>query len=171
MKDLYKLKNDIRIYLDVNEDLLHMLGCTGVTRLNLPYMYFYRDDISVKSLKFTNYYFYKSFLSFFHYLYIYNIRIYFFKLKFSGLGYRMRRITERLYRFFFRLPNYVYLHIPSGILAMIKRKRVIFYSNNSYRLRILVNKLLLLKQFFPYDPPAFTYRRRIYLLKPGKKPF
>jgi len=167
----YWLTNKINFYFNKNKNLFYCQSISGITYLYLPFYYFYTNYSESKSFKFVNYYSFKSYLSFLNRLYSFSFKLFFFKLKLKGLGYRIKRITKYLFRLFFTLPNYIYLHIPFNVIVKHRRKRLIFISNNLIRLRIIIFRLLLLKQFLPYDTMALNHKGRIFLLKPGKKPF
>lgn len=95
--------------------------------------------------------------------------IFFFKLHLKGLGYRIRRISKNLYKFFFIYTNFFYLHLPSSVLLKIKRRRLVFFGFNLNVLRTVLVNLLLLNKMFVYTIRGFLFPRQIILLKPGKK--
>lgn len=87
---------------------------------------------------------------------------YFVELELIGLGFRVKKITNLLYRFFWGHANYLYFFVPKGVLvqhSFMFRKLFVFGVNHS-----LVNDLssffLLLKKLNAY--------RITGMLRPGK---
>lgn len=54
--------------------------------------------------------------------------IYFFRLNLKGLGYRVVKICKNLYKFYFIMSNYYYLHLPLSVLLKYKSRKLFFYS-------------------------------------------
>lgn len=96
-------------------------------------------------------------------------KVFFVKLKVRGLGYRFKRISSNLYRFYFTRTNYIYLHRPKDVIIKSRKRRIILLSYNVQQLHMIFNHLLLLHKVGPYNRRGFTYPRRIIKLKPGKK--
>ena len=72
------------------------------------------------------------------------------RIKIKGLGYRIRKVTQELYYFFFNYTNMFYFNIPNNILIKWYKKRIILLSNDFYLLKILFAHILLLKKLGPY---------------------
>ena len=96
-------------------------------------------------------------------------RLFFFKLKMRGLGYRVRRITRFLYRFYFTKTNYIYLHLPAKVFIFLRKRRLFFASRQKDLLNQLVKQILRLHQPSPYNKRGFTFPRYLRRRKPGKK--
>lgn len=96
-------------------------------------------------------------------------RLFFFKLKMRGLGYRVRRITRLLYRFYFTKTNYIYLHLPANVWIFLRKRRLFFVSRQKDLLNQLVKHILRLHPPSPYNKRGFTFPRYLRRRKPGKK--
>lgn len=96
---------------------------------------------------------------------------YFFKIKVRGLGYRIKKMTNNLFRFFMGTTNYLFFHVPENILVRARRRRMLLVSVNKEKLNLVFSHLILLKQIIPYKLRGIFYPKQIILLKPGKKSF
>lgn len=96
-------------------------------------------------------------------------RLFFFKLRMRGLGYRVRKITNNLYRFYFTKTNYIHLHLPPKIFLYLRKRRLFFISRKKEILYQLVKHILSLHAKIPYNKRGFTYPRHLLRRKPGKK--
>ena len=106
-----------------------------------------------------------QFIFSYKYLFFFN----FVKLKIKGLGYRIKKISDNLLRFFFGSTNFFYLHIPLNVIAKVKKRRILLVSNNLVILKSLLAHLLLLKKLNVYRIRGLVYPRQIITLKIGKK--
>ena len=97
--------------------------------------------------------------------------IFFLKLKVRGLGYRIKKITSNLFRFFIGTTNYYYLHIPFSFYIKARRRRMIAFSNDKKLLSDIFMGIVALKKLIPYKLRGFFLPRQIVLMKPGKKRF
>lgn len=86
-----------------------------------------------------------------------------------GLGYRFRRITSFLFRFYFTRTNYIYFHCPRSILLLSRKRRVILVSSDKHKLHLVFSHIMKLHRVGPYNKRGFTYPRRVFRRKPGKK--
>lgn len=86
-----------------------------------------------------------------------------------GLGYRVRKITSSLFRFYFTKTNYIYFHLPPSIFLAIRKRRLFFLSHQKDLLASLVKHILTLHHESPYNRRGFTFSRYIRRRKPGKK--
>lgn len=86
-----------------------------------------------------------------------------------GLGYRFRRITPLLSRFYFTKTNYIYFHHPASFFLVSRKRRVIMLSYDRQLLHTVFSHILRLHKAGPYNKRGFTYPRRIFRRKPGKK--
>lgn len=116
----------------------------------------------------------KNFISFIRnlcYSFSRNISVYFYKLRIKGLGYRIKRINDDLYRFFFTSVNFFYLHVPFDVLLKSKGRKLLIISRDLQKFRLLLVDLLLLKKLSVYRIRGLVYPKQIILMKPGKKRF
>jgi hypothetical protein len=142
----------------------------GVFVLRLPSIYFLQQQEEFSfSLRFLQK---SSFRSFFQ-CFSAKLKIYFyyFKIKVRGLGYRIKKLTNNLFRFFLGTTNYFFFHVPEDILVRARRRRMLLVSYNKEKLNLVFSHLLLLKQLIPYKLRGVFYPKQVILLKPGKKSF
>ena len=97
--------------------------------------------------------------------------IYSFKMKLKGLGFRIRKISSRLYRFFFNMVNFFYFHVPQTIILKKYRRFLLFVACDLHVLRLNTVHILLLYNLIPYKIRGLTFPREIIWMKPGKKKF
>jgi hypothetical protein len=173
---MYILKNyifnkSLNVAFFKNNNILMLSDFLGSTFFYLPSFFFYL--VSPKSINFIflNYYFFKSFVSHFFYKYISLNFLYVTRLKMKGLGYVIRKITDKLFSFCFFYINFFYLHVPINVIPRSYRKKIIFISNNLEILNMLLKNILLLKKIGPYKFLGLRYPKQIMLLKKksGKK--
>lgn len=86
-----------------------------------------------------------------------------------GLGYRFKRITSSLFRFYFTKTNYIYFHCPLSIYLFSRKRKVILLSSNKHLLHLVFSHILRLHKSGPYNKRGFTFPRRVFRKKPGKK--
>jgi len=95
----YKLPQSFKFYFFGNYIMLK--GRNGTLLIKLPPFYFSRHNKCSYTFMLVNYSYYRGFLSSIttalKNLYLYN----FFKLRLKGLGFRVRKISQCLYKFFF----------------------------------------------------------------------
>src|SRR5687767_2707521 len=59
----------------------------------------------------------------------YSYKVFFFKLKLRGLGYKIvSYFNRKLIRFFFAYNHFLYLHVPKNVFFKRIKRRFIFYS-------------------------------------------
>lgn len=88
-----------------------------------------------------------------------------------GLGFRIRKITSRVYRFFWGHANYVYLFTPSTALVEYDHdNRMIFlFSAHVSVVNDLASYLMILKRLSVYRVAGFVRPGRIIRLNSGKQ--
>jgi ribosomal protein L6P/L9E len=96
---------------------------------------------------------------------------YFLKLSLKGLGYRLFKITNDLYQFYFTMTNFLYFHVPEDVIFKVKVRQILLISHNYQLVRMVMVHLLLLKRLTVYRLRGIFYPRQIITLKPGKKAF
>jgi hypothetical protein len=158
-------------YFSKNNSLFLLKGLKGFYVLHLSSYFFFKILQSGLSFIFFSKYFFKSFIRNFLLFCRYLISTYYFKLKLKGLGFRVKRISNRLYRFFFTFVNFFYFHVPYGVILKTKGRRLFFFSLDVGLLRIVIAHLLLLKKLIVYRIRGLLYPRQIVIMKPGKKKF
>ena len=166
------LSKNIHIFYLRKNSLILLKGLFGLVVLRLPMYYFYKiNNINDFSFMFLKKYFFKSFLSHLNNFIKKISFIYFFRLRIKGLGYRIRKFTNNLYRFFFTSTNYFYFHVPKNILIKYKLRKLILISNDLVALKTILAHLLMLKKIIPYFLRGLFSPKSLIVLKPGKKAF
>ncbi len=168
-KKKYYLSKDLDFLFFQKSSYFFIKSYFGTTTLNLPSFYFYFiynnyfSFIFLSKIKFFN--IFSNFLNCYKSLFLLN----FVKVKIRGLGYRIKKISSNLYRFFFGFTNYIYFHIPENIVVQIKKRRMLLISNNLVILKTILAQLLLLKKLSIYFIRGLVYPHQIFLLKSTKK--
>jgi ribosomal protein L6P/L9E len=112
---------------------------------------------------------FKMFITNFMFFFNKCFRFYFFKLRLRGLGYRIKKITTKLYRFFFAFNHYFYFHISKDIFFKHKKRNLIIFSNNLVKLNDIFSHLLLLKKLDLYERNnTFIISKKILFFKKRK---
>src|SRR2546422_8880735 len=111
---LYKffVSEDIKLIFSKDSNVVFIYYKKYGIILKMPNLYFFKickNGVNFIFLK--NYHFFSVIKQFFN-LYSLVIKIYYFKLKLKGLGYRIKRVGKNLYRFFFAYKHYFYFHVP-----------------------------------------------------------
>lgn len=143
----------------------------GVFILKLSDFFFFKKDPVNFSFLFKNKKNFIDFLSSFYFYYERNFSLFFFKFKIRGLGYRIRFLKSRVFRFFLGTTNYIYFHTPLEVIVKSRRRRMFLISNDLMRLRTIFVNFLFLKKLIPYKLRGVFFPRQIIFLKPGKKKF
>lgn len=146
-------------------------GRGTIVDINLPSFYFSRveRDSSIEFL-FTNKFFFKSFVKCLLSTYNILIKLYFIKIKMSGLGYRLRELVDGFYYFFFNYTNFFYFYPPTSLKVRVYKKRMILVSHYWYLLRLIVSDILILKSLGVYNSRGLRLTKQFFVLKKsGKK--
>jgi hypothetical protein len=129
--------------------------------IRLPFFYISKLIKKNLTLILFSKFFFKTFLRNF---FIGNSRlsaIYSFKMKLKGLGFRFRRFSSRLFRFFFNMVNYFYIHIPQAVILKKYRRFILLISRDMQVLSLLIVHLLLLYELIPYKMRGLSFPRKI----------
>jgi hypothetical protein len=126
----YLLNNNLNIYFSKKNSILYLKSIYGITSIKMVSYYFYKKEEKFLSFIFMKRFFFfsfiKNFLNYYKKLHcLYTVRI-----KISGLGYRIRKITNNLYHFSFNYTNMYYFYIPKNLLIKKYRKRIMLISND-----------------------------------------
>jgi hypothetical protein len=84
-----------------------------------------------------------------------------------GLGYRIKRVSRKIYRFFFAFNHFFYLYVPVNVYIWVKKRYMLAISNNKYKLNNLFHHLLLLKNldFIKKRTDSFIVPKKIVFIK------
>lgn len=166
---LYKLSVDFDFFFSKCSNLFYIKGIFGVLVLILPSYYFFKLDKNILSFLFLDRFFFISFIS--HFLYL-TRRLFFFnyvRLKIKGIGHRVRKVSNSLYKFFFFSASFFYFHVPLGLLFRLKKKRMLLLSNDLDLLKKVLAHILLLKKVTVYRKRGMLTFKHIMLRKEGKR--
>lgn len=144
------LQPNLKLYFSKKYNKLFLRFNNFVMFLYLPSYYFFNKTANSFNLLFINKYLYKTFLN---QLILFSKtpnKIYFFKLRLRGLGYRIRKMSNFLYRFYFACTNYFYFHVPNEIIFFFKKRRILFVGRDLVKLKVIFVHFLFLKKLIPY---------------------
>ena len=169
--NVYKrfLYEDIRFFL-INYDNLIIRGKFGKVFINLNLYGFIKIENMLKfSFLFINKNLYSNFLKYFFKLYSFVLKLYFFRLRLKGLGYRMFKINKNLLKFFFAKNHYYYFNIPQYSYVKIRRRNFFIISFNKMLLNQLFHHFMLLKKLDLYEKTnSFISKNKILFVKKRK---
>lgn len=158
-----------QIMLFPNRNVLGVAARYGYFHIQLPQCFFYKLASSHFTLAFTSKASYATLLAIIKYKIKHASLVYMARLRIRGLGYRIRRFSPHLYRFYFTKTNFIYVHVPVSIIIRLRKRRIIILASHYPSLRSLLVGILLLKSTGPYNRRGFVYPRRMLFLKKGKK--
>jgi hypothetical protein len=110
------LNKNIEINFSSNKSIINVKGLYGIFIYKMPSYYFYKIYNNTIKFIFINKFIYTSFIKHFITLYKKLSFLYSVRLRVKGLGYRIRKITNNLYYFFFNFTNMYYFYLPKNIL-------------------------------------------------------
>jgi hypothetical protein len=168
LKKTFFLRNS-NLYFFKNVNIIIFKNTLGYLKVYMPSEYFLLNKLNrwkfifLKKSSYNN--FFNSFFIYFNKFF----RFYFFKLRLRGLGYRIKKITTKLYRFFFAFNHYFYFHISKDIFFKHKKRNLIIFSNNLIKLNDIFSHLLLLKKLDFYERNnTFVISKKILFFKKRK---
>lgn len=157
--------NNSTYFIFKNSNLIIFKNVLGYIKYYMPSFYFFKNNRFI----FLKKEFFKTFINNFFYFYNRFCRFYFFKLRLRGLGYRIKKITKKLYRFFFAFNHYFYFHVSKDIFFRHRRRNLIVFSHNIMKLNDVFSHLLLLKKLDLYERNnTFIISRKIIFFKKRK---
>ena len=163
----YNLNKQLNIFIKHKYIYLNFINFFFFYKL--PKYFLFKNNKNKQELILINKQFYNNIIMNFFLLYNRLIYIYIVRLKLKGLGFRIRKISNNLYYFFFNYTNMYYFNIPNNILIKWYKKRLILLSNDFILLKNIFTHILLLKKIGTYRLIGIRYPRQILLLKKGGK--
>lgn len=159
---------DLKFFFSIND--LFVKGKFGLINVKLYNHAFFKVITSFNlKLLFVNNVMFSSFMKYLFKLIIMISKIFFFKLRLKGLGYRMFRLTPKLIKFFFAKNHFFYFYIPYSIYVKIQRRNFFIMSFNKVLLNDLFHHLMLFKKMDFYEKTnSFVLQNRILFLKKRK---
>lgn len=135
--------------------VMYLYNTWAVLYLVMPSYYFKLETSNKLSLCFTRLNFYKVVLKSFLNMYKNIHYFYFFRLKLKGLGFRLTRLSQKLFMMFFGAYNFIYLHI--SMLVFTRGRNIIILDNDKKLLNIIFYQLLILKKMDLYSKKKTFY--------------
>lgn len=171
IKKIYKFNKNFKYYFNLLYNKLIIFMNNKNYWLKIPSLYFFKKDENYYSFIFFKKFHYITFLK--HLFNFYNnfFSYYYYILKLKGLGYRVFIISRKLLKIFLNRSNFFYLHVPYSVLLKYRTRRFFFISTEYNILKIMILRLLLLKEFIIYRVNGIYYTRQLLLIKPGKNKF
>jgi len=168
IKRLFKfiINSEILIMLNKGLNKFFFKGFYGVYNLFLPSFYFFKEIKNYFILNFLNKInFLKFNKQFLFAVNSYKI-IYFFRIKLKGLGYRIKKITLKIYRFFLAFNHYFYFFSPKFMSVFSKKRNLLVISLNKILLNDVLHKFFSLKKLDFYERTnSFIIPHKILFLK------
>jgi hypothetical protein len=158
---------ELDLFLNKKFNILFIKGNHGIIFLYLPRIFFIKkSDNNIRLLLNAKNIFF-SILKQFLFLYRLLFKFFFFRIRLRGLGYRIKKISKKIYRFFFAFNHYFYLYVPLNVYIWVKKRYLLAISNNKAKLNNLFNHLLLLKKlsFIKNRTDSFVVPKRIVFIK------
>ena len=96
---------------------------------------------------------------------------FFVELELIGLGFRIRKISSSVYRFFWGYATFVYLFVPKDILVEYSQddRMILFFGINPSTVNNFSSYLMLLKKLSTYRVTGFVCPGKIIRLNSGKQ--
>jgi hypothetical protein len=161
--------SDVNLYLFKENNVIFFKNILGSLKIYMPSEYFLSKTLNKTNILFVKRKMFKLFFTNFMFFFNKFFRFYFFKLRLRGLGYRIKKITTKLYRFFFAFNHYFYFHISKDIFFKHKKRNLIIFSNNLVKLNDIFSHLLLLKKLDFYERNnTFIISKKILFFKKRK---
>jgi ribosomal protein L6P/L9E len=86
-----------------------------------------------------------------------------------GLGYKIKRITNLVYRFYLGQAHYVYVYVPSDVLFWAYQNKITLFSIYADKLFSLSTSIMLLRKLNAYKLRGLIRPGQIIILKEGKQ--
>ena len=160
---------DVNIFYIKSYNILFLKSDVSFCYLYLGNFFFFKyfDDLLI--LMFLNKKFYNSFIKIFAFFFSIISKIFYFKLKLKGLGYRIKHVTKFLFKFFLAKNHFFYFFVPYNIFIKHRRRHLYVLSVNKFVLNDLFSKLLLLKKMdFYRKSNSFFLKKKLLFLKKKK---
>jgi len=86
-----------------------------------------------------------------------------------GLGYKVKKITNLVYRFYLGQSHYVYFYVPRDILFWAYQNKLTLFSIYADKLFSLSSNIMLLRKLNAYKLRGLIRPGQIIILKEGKQ--
>jgi len=111
----YIIRLDLKLLYKKELNILFIKEKYGVLFLYLPKFFFINENINNLKLSFLSRLNFMNVLKQFLFLCNYYLVLFFFRIKLKGLGYRIKKITKKIYRFFLAYNHYFYFFVPKNV--------------------------------------------------------
>jgi hypothetical protein len=102
-------------------------------------------------------------------LYLNFFKVFFFKLKLRGLGYRIKKISVNVFRFFFAFNHFFYFFCPINMVIKYKKRYLLLLSSTKSKLNNIFSHLLIIKKLDFYKRHnSFLVANQILYIKKKK---
>lgn len=154
-------------------NILYLKTGFGIKKIHMPNYFFFKSNNNVMNNLFLIFDNYQKYNMVFRQLIdiIHNSgKIFLFKLKLRGLGYKIYSyLKRRLIKFFFAYNHFFYLHVPKNVFFKKLKRKFIFFSNNLALLNDIFVKILNLKKMDFYERAnTFIVPKKILYIKKRK---
>lgn len=86
-----------------------------------------------------------------------------------GLGYKVKKITNMVYRFYLGQSHYIYIYVPSEVFFWAYQSKVTLFSIYADKLFSLSTSIMLLRKLNAYKLRGLIRPGQIIILKEGKQ--
>lgn len=86
-----------------------------------------------------------------------------------GLGYKIKKITNLVYRFYLGQSHYVYFYVPNNVLFWAYQNKITLFSIYAEKLFSLSSNIMLLRKLNAYKLRGLMRPGQIIILKEGKQ--
>ena len=153
-----------------SNNILYVNTRFGPRKFHMPNYFFFKNEENGVKFIFNDYNKYNLFFRQLIRIFARSFRIFFFKLKLRGLGYKViSSVRRKIIRFFFAYNHFFYLHVPKNIFFKKIKRKFFFYSNDLPILNDVFAKLLKIKKMDFYERAnTFIVPRKILYIKKRK---
>lgn len=162
----YIIRLDLKLLYKKELNILFIKEKYGVLFLYLPRFFFISENINNLKLSFLSKLNFMNVLKQFLFLCNYYLVLFFFRIKLKGLGYRIRKITKKIYRFFLAYNHYFYFFVPKNVFIWTKKRYLIAVSIDKMKLNNVFSNLVLLKKLDFFERTnSFIVPNKVLFLK------
>lgn len=144
----------------------YVSGPLGVTSNKLFFTFNFDKSSIKRSLKSSSF---KHFFSYINFALYSVVTGYYIFIDMVGLGYKLKRITNSVYRFYVGQSHYIYFYVPSDILVWAYQTKITLFSIYPDRLFSLSSNIMLLRKLNAYKLRGLMRPGQIVILKEGKQ--
>ena len=167
-KKSFLVKNSKFFYFKNNNDF-YFKNILGFLKNSMLSSFYIKNNNNNNYLLFIKKKIYNNFINNFFLFFNKFYKFFFLKLRLRGLGYRIKKISKKLYRFFFAFNHYFYFHVSKEIFFKHRRRNLIIFSNNLSKLNDIFSHLLMLKKLDFYERNnTFVISKKILFFKKRK---